>query len=221
MTEPITVLLVDDQPVVRQGFEMFFADDPRIHVVGHAASGTRAVEQVRMLRPDVVLMDIRMPQRDGLSATREIVERFTQSRVIVVTTFDLDEYVFAALDLGASGFLLKDADPSELAQAIVDVAAGGTAMSARVTTRVAQEFARRNGIAVRQIEHDLTAREMDVVRNLADGLSNEDIAARLHIEASTVKTHIGNIARRLGVRTRLQIVIWAYRSGVVRSDSGR
>lgn len=220
MIEPITLLLVDDQPVVRQGFEMFFAEDARIRVVGHAASGTHAVDQVRVLRPDVVLMDIRMPQRDGLSATSEIVERFPGSRVIVVTTFDLDEYVFAALDLGAAGFLLKDADPSELAEAIVEVAAGGTAISARVTTRVAREFARRSRVSAAPVEHDLTDREMDVVRNLARGLSNEDIATGLHIEASTVKTHIGNIARRLGVRTRVQIVIWAYRSGVVRTDSG-
>jgi DNA-binding NarL/FixJ family response regulator len=214
----ITVLLVDDQPVVRQGFEMFLADDPRIRVVGHAASGVHAVEQVDALRPDVVLMDVRMPQRDGLSATREIVERFPHTRVIVVTTFDVDEYVFTALDIGASGFLLKDADPGELAAAIVMVADGGTAMSPRVTTRVAREFARRSAGSVKAQDHDLTAREMDVVRKLARGMGNDDIAADLHIEASTVKTHIANIARRLGVRTRVQIVIWAYRSGVVGVD---
>ncbi len=220
MREAITVLIVDDQPVVRQGFEMFFADDSRIRVVGQATSGTHAVEQVEVLRPEVVLMDVRMPQRDGLSATREIVECFPQSRVIVVTTFDLDEYVFAALDLGASGFLLKDANPSELSDAVVTVAAGGTAISARVTTRVAHEFARRSRNSATSIEHNLTTREMDVVYNLARGMGNEDIATVLNIEASTVKTHVGNIARRLGVRTRVQIVIWAYRSGAVRTDSG-
>ncbi|AYJ47534.1 response regulator [Rhodococcus sp. P1Y] len=211
----ITVLLVDDQPVVRQGFEMFLSDDPRIRVVGHAASGSTAVEQVAALRPDVVLMDVRMPGRDGLSATRDIVERFPESRVIVVTTFDLDEYVFAALDFGAAGFLLKDADPGELVAAVLTVSEGGTAIADRVTTRVAREFARRRTTPTKAVEHDLTAREMDVVQKLANGKSNEDIAAELYIEPSTVKTHIGNIARRLGVRTRVQIVIWAYRSGVV------
>lgn len=211
----ITVLLVDDQPVVRQGFEMFLSDDPRIRVVGHAASGSEAVEQVAALRPDVVLMDVRMPGRDGLSATRDIVERFPESRVIVVTTFDLDEYVFAALDFGAAGFLLKDADPGELVAAVLTVSEGGTAIADRVTTRVAREFARRRTTPTKAVEHDLTAREMDVVQKLANGKSNEDIAAELYIEPSTVKTHIGNIARRLGVRTRVQIVIWAYRSGVV------
>lgn len=211
----ITVLLVDDQPVVRQGFEMFLSDDPRIRVVGHAASGSAAVEQVAALRPDVVLMDVRMPGRDGLSATRDIVERFPESRVIVVTTFDLDEYVFAALDFGAAGFLLKDADPGELVAAVLTVSEGGTAIADRVTTRVAREFARRRTTPTKAVEHDLTAREMDVVQKLANGKSNEDIAAELYIEPSTVKTHIGNIARRLGVRTRVQIVIWAYRSGVV------
>lgn len=211
----ITVLLVDDQPVVRQGFEMFLSDDPRIRVVGHAASGSAGVEQVAALRPDVVLMDVRMPGRDGLSATRDIVERFPESRVIVVTTFDLDEYVFAALDFGAAGFLLKDADPGELVAAVLTVSEGGTAIADRVTTRVAREFARRRTTPTKAVEHDLTAREMDVVQKLANGKSNEDIAAELYIEPSTVKTHIGNIARRLGVRTRVQIVIWAYRSGVV------
>lgn len=219
MTEPITVLLADDQPVVRQGFEMFLADDPRIRVVGHAASGVQAVEQVRLLHPDVVLMDVRMPQRDGLSATKEIVERFPHSRVIVVTTFDVDEYVFAALDHGAAGFLLKDADPSELSAAIVAAAAGETIISPRVSTRVAREFARRAGRSVPDVDHGLTQREMDVVQKLACGMGNEEIASDLHIEASTVKTHLGNIARRLGLRTRVQIVIWAYRTGVVHPET--
>lgn len=139
----ITVLIADDQPVVRQGFELFLAGHPDIEVVGHASSGRHAVQQVSTLRPDVVLMDIRMPNGDGLTATREILAQFDAVRVIVVTTFDLDEYVFAALDAGASGFLLKDTDPDELADAVVTVAGGGAALSPRVTPRLMTEFARR------------------------------------------------------------------------------
>ncbi|OZE79781.1 DNA-binding response regulator [Rhodococcus sp. 15-649-2-2] len=216
----ITVLIADDQPVVRQGFELFLAGHPDIHVVGHATSGKHAVQQVTDLRPDVVLMDIRMPNGDGLTATREILARFDTIRIIVVTTFDLDEYVFAALDSGASGFLLKDTDPDELADAVVTVAGGGAVLSPRLTPRLMTEFARRGtprpptSVAP---QHDLSLREMEVVQLLAQGLGNNEIARALHLEQSTVKTHVGNICRKLDVNTRVHVVIWAYRNGLVNS----
>ncbi|MDV8021895.1 response regulator transcription factor [Rhodococcus sp. IEGM 1330] len=213
----ITVLIADDQPVVRQGFELFLAGHPDIRVVGHASSGRHAVQQVSALRPDVVLMDIRMPNGDGLTATREILAQFDSVRVIVVTTFDLDEYVFAALDSGASGFLLKDTDPDELADAVVTVAGGGAALSPRLTPRLMTEFARR-GAATRPTsvapQHDLSLREMDVVQLLTQGLGNNEIARSLQLEQSTVKTHVSNICRKLDVNTRVHVVIWAYRNGI-------
>ena len=217
----ITVLIADDQPVVRQGFELFLAGRPDIDVVGHATSGKHAVQQVSTLQPDVVLMDIRMPDGDGLTATREILARFDTVRIIVVTTFDLDEYVFAALDSGASGFLLKDTDPDELADAVITVATGGAALSPRLTPRLMTEFARR-GAPQRSTrssapQHDLSLREMEVVQLLAKGLGNNEIARSLGLEQSTVKTHVGNICRKLDVNTRVHVVIWAYRNGVVSS----
>ncbi|OZE33445.1 MULTISPECIES: response regulator transcription factor [unclassified Rhodococcus (in: high G+C Gram-positive bacteria)] len=216
----ITVLIADDQPVVRQGFELFLAGHPDIEVVGHASSGKHAVQQVSTLKPDVVLMDIRMPNGDGLTATREILAQFDNVRVIVVTTFDLDEYVFAALDAGASGFLLKDTDPDELADAVVTVACGGAVLSPRLTPRLMTEFARR-GAPSRTTpvapQHDLSLREMEVVQLLAQGLGNNEIARELQLEQSTVKTHIGNICRKLDVKTRVHVVIWAYRNGLVSS----
>ncbi|MGV8875476.1 MAG: response regulator [Rhodococcus sp. (in: high G+C Gram-positive bacteria)] len=219
----ITVLIADDQPVVRQGFELFLAGHPDIHVLGHANSGKHAVQQVTDLRPDVVLMDIRMPNGDGLTATREILARFDTVRIIVVTTFDLDEYVFAALDSGASGFLLKDTDPDELADAVVTVARGGAALSPRLTPRLMTEFARRGTTRPSTSpapQHDLTLREMEVVQLLSQGLGNSDIARALQLEQSTVKTHVGNICRKLDVNTRVHVVIWAYRHGLVSSERG-
>ena len=217
----ITVLIADDQPVVRQGFELFLAGHPDIEVVGHATSGKHAVQQVSALAPDVVLMDIRMPNGDGLTATREILARFADVRIIVVTTFDLDEYVFAALDSGASGFLLKDTDPDELADAVVTVAGGGAVLSPRLTPRLMSEFARRGATATpprtAAPQHDLSMREMEVVQLLAQGLGNSEIARSLHLEQSTIKTHISNICRKLDVNTRVHVVIWAYRSGLVSS----
>ncbi|CCQ15262.1 Two component transcriptional regulator, LuxR family [Rhodococcus sp. AW25M09] len=222
----ITVLIADDQPVVRQGFELFLAGHPNIAVIGHATSGKHAVQQVSALRPDVVLMDIRMPNGDGLTATREILARNgriddSNVRVIVVTTFDLDEYVFAALDSGASGFLLKDTDPEELVDAVITVAAGGAALSPRLTPRLMAEFARRgtqrSATRTTAPQHDLSLREMEVVQLLAQGMGNNEIARSLEVEQSTVKTHIGNICRKLDVDTRVHVVIWAYRNGLVSS----
>ncbi|WP_415973349.1 response regulator [Rhodococcus sp. 077-4] len=221
----IRVLIADDQPVVRQGFELFLAGHPDIEVVGHAISGRHAVQQVSALKPDVVLMDIRMPDGDGLTATREILSRNSTDggsvSVLVVTTFDLDDYVFAALDSGASGFLLKDTDPDELADAVVTVAGGGAVLSPRLTPRLMSEFARRGAAATPPKspapQHDLSVREMEVVQLLAQGLGNSEIARSLHLEQSTIKTHISNICRKLDVNTRVHVVIWAYRNGLVSS----
>jgi len=215
----IDVLIADDQQVVRQGFELFLSGHPEIRVVGHAKTGVEAYEQVRALRPDVVLMDIRMPHGDGLTATREVLADFPATRVIVITTFDLDEYVFEALDSGAAGFLLKDADPEELSSAVLTVAEGGSVLSPRLTSRLIVEFARRKpapmSTARSGSDHGLSAREMDVVQLLSQGLGNNDIADSLSLEQSTVKSHISNICKKLQVRTRVQIVIWAYRNNVI------
>jgi DNA-binding NarL/FixJ family response regulator len=212
----ITVLIADDQQVVRQGFELFLTDHPRIEVVGHAASGTEALEQVRLLQPDVVLMDIRMPHGDGLTATREVLTEFPKTRVIVVTTFDLDEYVFGALDLGAVGFLLKDTNPDDLVDAVIAAADGGSVLSPKLTRRMVAEFARRKPPATEVPDHGLSVREMEVVQLLSSGLGNGEVADAMKLELSTVKSHIGNICRKLSVRTRVQIVIWAYRNNMVR-----
>ncbi|NMM82915.1 DNA-binding response regulator [Rhodococcus sp. SRB_17] len=216
----ISVLIADDQVVVRQGFDLFLRDDPRIKVVGHASSGTQAVEQVRLLRPDVVLMDIRMPHGDGLTATREVLKEFPNTRVVVVTTFDLDEYVFGALDMGAAGFLLKDTDPKDLVAAVIAAAEGGSVLSPRLTRRLIVEFGKRKqAVGVLLPGHDLSLREMEVVQHLARGLGNGEVADVMELELSTVKSHISNICRKLDVRTRVQIVIWAYQNDVVREFS--
>lgn len=215
----IGVLIVDDQPVIRQGFALFLADHPDIRIVGQAGTGVEAYEMVRALLPDVVLMDIRMPHGDGLTAMREILAEFPATRIIVITTFDLDEYVFEALDSGAAGFLLKDTDPEELADAVCTVAQGGSVLSPRLTSRLVSEFARRRPPYIphrrASAAHGLSAREMDVVQLLSQGLGNNEIAEVLHLEQSTVKSHISNICKKLQVRTRVQIVIWAYRNNMV------
>ena len=218
----IRVLIADDQQVVRQGFELFLTDHPRIEVVGHAASGFEALQQVRLLQPDVVLMDIRMPHGDGLTATFEVLKEFPKTRIIVVTTFDLDEYVFGALDLGAVGFLLKDTDPDDLVDAVIAAADGGSVLSPKLTRRMVAEFARRKPSApVEFPDHGLSVREMEVVQLLSSGLGNGEVADAMKLELSTVKSHIGNICRKLDVRTRVQIVIWAYRNNMVRDSRVR
>ncbi|WP_420879101.1 response regulator [Rhodococcus sp. (in: high G+C Gram-positive bacteria)] len=217
----ITVLIADDQPVVRQGFELFLASDENIAVVAHAADGAAAVEQAHKHRPDVVLLDIRMPHRHGLWAAQKILAFPEAPKVIVLTTFDHDEYVFTALDIGASGFLLKDIDPPELVSAVKTVARGGAVLSPRIAPRLIAEFARRRpGASTPPARpcHGLSAREVEVVELLTQGLSNEEIAASLQLEQSTVKTHVSNISRKVGVRTRVQVVVWAYRNGVVSTE---
>ncbi|GIG40795.1 response regulator [Cellulomonas phragmiteti] len=213
----IRVVLVDDQAVVRAGFRVLLEEYDDLEVVGEASSGPEAVAVARRTRPDVVCMDVRMPGGDGLTATRQIVAERDGDRpaVLVVTTFDLDEYVFGALEAGAEGFVLKDADPADLADAVRRLARGDGMLDQAVTRRVIAEFARRRPAPAPGAEADLlTPRETDIVRLLAQGLSNAEIAQALVVEPSTVKSHLGRAMTKLGTRDRLQTVVWAYRTGL-------
>ena len=213
-----SLVIVDDQGMVRAGFRSLLAAEPDLEVVGEAADGEEAVEVVTRLRPDVTLMDIRMPRLDGIAATRLLVEARVPTRVLVLTTFDLDEYVFEALRAGASGFLLKDAPAEELAAAIRVVAAGESLLAPGVTRRVIDAFVRRAAPATRSPDprvSQLTPREAEVLGLLARGLSNLDIADRLFVSEGTTKTHVSNVLMKLGLRDRVQAVIFAYENGVV------
>lgn len=217
----IRVLLVDDQPLLRMGFGLVLADEPDLEVVGEASDGAQAVAQVAALAPDVVLMDVRMPGTNGIEATRQIVASGSSARVLILTTFDLDEYAFAALREGASGFLLKDARPADLIAAIRSVASGDAVISPRVTRRMLELFSgEMPGTAgappvVDPRVGSLTAREREVLLAVAEGLSNAEVAERLFLSEATVKTHVGRILTKLEVRDRVQAVVLAYRSGLV------
>lgn len=215
----IRVVLADDQAVVRAGFRFLLEQAEDIEVVAEAADGPTAVELVRRHAPDVVCMDVRMPGGDGLAATREIVAAGgARPAVLVITTFDLDEYVFGALEAGASGFVLKDCEPEELIDAVRRLADGQGLIDQAVTHRVITEFARRTAPPAAPIGADLaaplTAREAEIVRRLARGLSNAEIARELVVETSTVKSHLGRAMAKIGTRDRLQTVVWAYQNGL-------
>jgi DNA-binding NarL/FixJ family response regulator len=222
----IKVLLADDQPLVRTGFRMILDAEPDIEVAGEAGDGADAVRQARALRPDVVVMDIRMPVLDGIAATAQITAE-GQARVLVLTTFHLDEYVIAALRAGASGFLLKDVDAAKLAEAIRVIATGHAIVDPAVTRRLLEQFAHRLPAAAAAPRPDgaraslggLTEREVDVLALVARGLSNAEIAAELVVTETTVKTHVHHLLTKLGVRDRVQLVIFAYDAGLVRSPS--
>jgi len=214
----IRVLLVDDQPLLRTGFRMILDAEPDLHVVGEAGDGADGVRQARALRPDVVVMDIRMPVLDGIAATRELLTADPEIRVLVLTTFHLDEYVVAALRAGASGFLLKDAPADELARAIRVIAAGDAVVAPSVTRRLLDRFA--------QLPADLpspsapqlallTERETDVLRLVARALSNTEIAAKLVVTEATVKTHVHHLLTKLDLRDRVQLAVYAYDTGLV------
>ncbi|MDJ0382571.1 response regulator transcription factor [Streptomyces sp. G-G2] len=214
----IRVLIVDDQMMVREGFSVLLNAMPGIEVVGEAVDGQEAVEQVSALRPDVVLMDIRMPVMNGLEATRQIVAADADAKVLVLTTFDLDEYVYQALRAGASGFLLKDASARELADGVRVVAAGEALLAPSVTKRLIVEFAKLadtpRATAPGSVE-DLTERETEVLILIAQGLSNVEIADRLVVAESTIKTHVSRILVKLGLRDRTQAAVYAYETRLV------
>ena len=213
---PISVLIADDQRLVRAGFRVILDSEPDIRVVGEAADGVEAVSLARALAPDVVLMDIRMPQLDGLSAARQLLAS-GDSRILILTTFDADEYVYETLRMGASGFLLKDAPPDQMIGAVRGAAAGNALIDPAVTRRLIRRFAHAVRPASLQPPHlkDLTARELDVLRLVARGLSNAEIAANLVVEESTIKTHVSRILLKLRLRDRVQAVVIAYESGFV------
>ncbi|MEE6273111.1 response regulator transcription factor [Georgenia wangjunii] len=220
----ISVLLVDDQALLRMGFRLVLDAEDDIDVVGEAADGAAAVQMVGALRPDVVLMDVRMPRVNGIAATEQIVSAHPACRVLILTTFDLDEYAFAGLRAGASGFLLKDTRPAELVEAIRTVASGDAVVSPRVTKRMLDLFGAHLPSAVRTGAADgadprlsaLTAREREVLELVAEGLSNAEIADRLCVSEATVKTHVGKVLAKLGLRDRVQAVVLAYETGLVR-----
>ena len=211
----VRVLIVDDQQMVREGFAALLGAQPDIDVTGQAADGVEAVAAVRAQHPDVVLMDIRMPRMDGLAATSLVVAE--GARVLMLTTFDLDEYVYAALRAGASGFLLKDAPAAELVHAVRVVAAGEALLAPSVTRKLIEEFARRPGPqrGAPPSLSALTARETEVMALIAQGLSNQEIAAQLVVAEQTVKTHVGRILAKLDLRDRAQAVVAAYEAGLV------
>jgi len=213
----IRVLLVDDQSMLRLGFRLMLDAEDGIEVVGEAGDGATAVSMSAALRPDVVLMDVRMPGMDGIAATAAIVAPHSDSRVLILTTFDLDEYVLAGLRAGASGFLLKDAPPGDLVRAIRTVAAGEAVLAPTATRRLLDRFAAlAPAPAGADVLAGLTDRERTVFDRLAAGRSNREIAAELHLSEGTVKIHVGRILAKLGLRDRVQAVVLAYESGVVR-----
>jgi len=215
----IRVLLADDQALVRAGFRMILKAEPGIEVAGEADDGSEAVTLARELAPDVVLMDVRMPVMDGIEATRQIVDGEGGPRVLVLTTFDLDEYVYEALRAGASGFLLKDAPENQLIAGIRIVADGGSLFAPAVTRRLIERFAGTRPAAPPRALEELTPRELEVLRLVAGGLSNAEIAATLVVSEHTVKTHLAHILRKLDLRDRVQAVVLAYETGVVRPGS--
>ena len=217
----ISVLVADDQSMVRAGFRMLLSREEDIEVVAEASNGLEAVEKAARFHPTVVLMDIRMPELDGLQATRRILAADDGARVLILTTFDLDEYVYEALRAGASGFVLKDDPPEQLIAAIRTVAAGDALLSPTVTKRVIREFTRIPRHAPPKELDELTVREQEVLRLIAGGLSNTEIGQELFISDTTVKTHVTHILQKLDLRDRVQLVVFAYQTGLFEADARR
>ncbi|MBY6538002.1 response regulator transcription factor [Rhodococcus sp. BP-349] len=216
----IRLVLADDQPLVRAGLSALLGSEADIDVVGVASDGAEAVRLTRDLAPDIACLDIRMPGTDGIEATRLLCGPDVQNPtpVLILTTFDLDDYVFGALEAGASGFLLKDADPEVIVDAVRRVAAGQGTLDQALTRRIMQEFARRRAlrpVTTARADGILTDREQDILRLLAQGMSNDDISRALFVEVSTVKSHLARMLPKLGVRSRLQAVVWAYQNKIV------
>jgi DNA-binding NarL/FixJ family response regulator len=223
----ITVLLVDDQALLRKGFRMILEEEPGISVVGEASNADEAVALASRLNPDVVLMDVRMPGTDGIEATDQIVRSGSSSRILILTTFDLDEYAFAGLRAGASGFILKDVPPQELVGAIRAVASGDAVISPRVTRRLLDTVAHQLPGGAPDQAHgsgrldELTERELEVLAAVAEGLSNAEIADQLFISDATVKTHVRRILSKLDLRDRVQATVFAFQVGLVKPSSDR
>jgi DNA-binding NarL/FixJ family response regulator len=213
----ISVLLADDQALVRGAFRMMLEAEPDIEVLGEASDGRDAVEQARLRKPDVVLMDVRMPGMNGIEATRELLGRSTATRVLMLTTFDLDEYVYEAMRAGASGFMLKNAPPEELATAVRTIAAGDALLAPTITRRLIEEYVSRPRFDAQasDVAHELSDRELEVLRQIARGLSNAEIAGVLFLSEATVKTHVNRILTKLNLRDRTQAAVLAYESGIV------
>jgi DNA-binding NarL/FixJ family response regulator len=216
----IRVLIADDQALVRGGFRLILEAQKDIQVVGEAANGHEAVEQARALEPDVVLMDIRMPELDGLEATRRLLSDGAAVRVLILTTFDLDEYVYDAMKAGASGFLLKDVRPEQLADAVRVVAAGEALLAPAITRRLIEQFVSRPapGSGVPPELSELTERELEILKLIARGLSNHEIASALFISEATVKTHVTHVLAKLNLRDRVQAVVLAHESGLFQAS---
>jgi DNA-binding NarL/FixJ family response regulator len=221
MSDSVTVLIVDDEALIRAGLRTLLDSAPDLAVVGEAASGAQAIKQARALHPDLILMDIRMPVMDGLEATTMLTAENSDSRILIVTTFGDDEYVFAALRAGASGFVLKDTPPERLLDAVRIVAAGDALLSPEITGRLIAEFTRRPaGPPPSAALEDLTPREREVLEHVAAGRSNTDIAEVMFVSVATVKTHVSRLLTKLDVRDRTQLVVLAYETGVV-TPTGR
>jgi DNA-binding NarL/FixJ family response regulator len=216
----IRVLVADDQSMVRAGFRMLLGGEPDIEVVAEASTGLEAIDKVGRFNPTVVLMDIRMPELDGLEAARRILAMESAPRILILTTFALDEYIYEALNAGASGFVLKDDPPEQLLAAVRTVAAGEALLSPEITKRVIKQFTRLPRPTKPAGYDELTAREQEIFGLLADGLSNAEIAERLVITDSTVKSHISHILQKLDLRDRVQLIVLAYQTGLVDSASG-
>jgi DNA-binding NarL/FixJ family response regulator len=216
----IRVLVADDQSMVRAGFRMLLAGEEDIEVVAEASNGLEAVDKAARFNPNVILMDIRMPELDGLQATRNILASDGDARILILTTFDLDEYVYEALRAGASGFVLKDDSPEQLIGAIRTVADGDALLSPTITKRVIQRFARMPRPAPPKELEELSEREQEVFRLMARGLSNGEIGQELYISETTVKTHVTHILQKLGLRDRVQAVVLAYQTGVFDGERG-
>jgi DNA-binding NarL/FixJ family response regulator len=215
----IRVLVADDQSMVRAGFRMLLSGEEGIEVVAEASNGLEAVDKAARFHPTVVLMDIRMPELDGLEATRRILAADQAARILILTTFDLEEYVYEGLSAGASGFVLKDEPPEQLIAAIRTIAAGDALLSPTVTKRVIERFARIPRLEPPKGFDELTAREREILRLIAGGLSNGEIAQELYISDTTVKTHVTHILQKLNIRDRVQAVVLAYQTGLFETDA--
>jgi DNA-binding NarL/FixJ family response regulator len=212
----ISVLIADDQDLVREGLRMLLEAEPDLRVAGEVGDGSEALAEARRVDPDVVLMDVRMPVVDGIEATAQLVRGGCRARILMLTTFDLDEYVYRAMKAGASGFLLKDASGGQLAEAVRTVYKGDALLAPAITKRLIEDFCRGPTPGANGSDLGLSERELEVCRLVARGLSNREIAAQLYVSEATVKTHVGHVLSRLGLRDRVQVTVFAYEHGIVR-----